>query len=311
MTLKALREIDEEATRIKAEYEEGRTWLRGLCTNGRSTYRLSKRAAKLKIKADRQREKNIQRLATTRPPEPAIELETPTIEDHRTTAQLSSTQRNKEEVLSHIADDRISVIDVVIMVTISEHHIRERIRKRLHLNLAMCDDEDKKHKLLGVLRVPNNLGRDWISKKWEFLNRKRRMVVVSRKKDVCHNMEAECTVEVKKLSWILFLDKAGHHISSPLIDTWIGEWCTLRYCIAEGVVADTESMKAFGNKGHAMIEALKRACMIQDGHLEKSERMHNMLCELAIWITSSGVGLKQAPEASRCRENLIDGQQSK
>ncbi|ERM97596.1 hypothetical protein AMTR_s00499p00005050, partial [Amborella trichopoda] len=37
-----------------------------------------------------------------------------------------------------------------------------------------------------------------------------------------HNMQSECTVEVKELSkeeaWNLFLDKAGHHISSQLIE---------------------------------------------------------------------------------------------
>ncbi|XP_020527226.1 probable disease resistance protein At1g61310 [Amborella trichopoda] len=256
--LEAVGEIEEEATRIKDEYEQGRTCLRGLGTNYWSSYRLSKRAVKLKIKADRQCEKLFERLAITPPPESAIDLETGTIEDQPT------AKHTKEEVLNYIADDRISVIgvygmggigkttlmenvnnhltfqnhfDVVIMVTISAHPnfelIRERIGKLLHLNLSMHDDvDDKKHKLLNVLRTKRYL--IILDDMWKRLDLKEigipqpkkqdgcKIVVESRRKDVCHNMQAECIVEVKKLSdeeaWSLFLNNAGHHISSQLTE---------------------------------------------------------------------------------------------
>ncbi|KAL4190964.1 hypothetical protein AMTRI_Chr07g27240 [Amborella trichopoda] len=241
--LEAVGEIEEEATRIKDEYEQGRTCLRGLGTNYWSSYRLSKRAVKLKIKADRQCEKLFERLAITPPPESAIDLETGTIEDQPT------AKHTKEEVLNYIADDRISVIGVYGMggigkTTLMENSVNNhliphfdvvimRIGKLLHLNLSMHDDvDDKKHKLLNVLRTKRYL--IILDDMWKRLDLKEigipqpkkqdgcKIVVESRRKDVCHNMQAECIVEVKKLSdeeaWSLFLNNAGHHISSQLIE---------------------------------------------------------------------------------------------
>ncbi|ERN12924.1 hypothetical protein AMTR_s00050p00210650 [Amborella trichopoda] len=204
--LEAVGEIEEEATRIKDEYEQGRTCLRGLGTNYWSSYRLSKRAVKLKIKADRQCEKLFERLAITPPPESAIDLETGTIEDQPT------AKHTKEEVLNYIADDRISVIGVYGMGGIGKTTLMENLLNVLRTKryLIILDDMWKRLDLKEI-GIPQPKKQDGC-----------KIVVESRRKDVCHNMQAECIVEVKKLSdeeaWSLFLNNAGHHISSQLTE---------------------------------------------------------------------------------------------
>ncbi|KAJ4957962.1 hypothetical protein NE237_025073 [Protea cynaroides] len=62
------------------------------------------------------------------------------------------------------------------------------------------------------------------------------------------------------------------------------------FCVGEGLVDKCGSLIAARNKGEALIGSLKVACMLEDGEDEDDEggsvRMHDMMRELALWITS-------------------------
>ncbi|XP_042482271.1 putative disease resistance protein At4g10780 [Macadamia integrifolia] len=84
----------------------------------------------------------------------------------------------------------------------------------------------------------------------------------------------------------------------------------LNYYIGEGLVDRLNSLTAAMNKGESLIGSLKIACMLEDGESEGSVRMHDMMRELALWITSSelnssskflirnGESFKEAPQAN-------------
>ncbi|XP_043710571.1 disease resistance protein RPS2-like [Telopea speciosissima] len=67
----------------------------------------------------------------------------------------------------------------------------------------------------------------------------------------------------------------------------IGKDEMLNYCVGEGLADTLGSLKAARDKGEDLIESLKIACMLEDGELKGSVRMHDMMRELALWITSS------------------------
>ncbi|XP_042512003.1 disease resistance protein RPS5-like [Macadamia integrifolia] len=101
----------------------------------------------------------------------------------------------------------------------------------------------------------------------------------------------------------------------------------LNYCVGEGLLDKLGSLKAARNKGEYLIESLKIGCMLEDGEYEGSVKMHDMMRELAIWITSSsslesgsspkfliktGKSFKEAPQSHEwvdaTRISLIDTQ---
>ncbi|XP_043710613.1 disease resistance protein RPS2-like [Telopea speciosissima] len=61
----------------------------------------------------------------------------------------------------------------------------------------------------------------------------------------------------------------------------------LDYCVGEGLVDRLGSLNAARDKGVDLIESLKIACMLEDGEYEDTVKMHDMMRELAIWVTSS------------------------
>ncbi|XP_043710605.1 probable disease resistance protein At1g61300 [Telopea speciosissima] len=68
----------------------------------------------------------------------------------------------------------------------------------------------------------------------------------------------------------------------------IGGYELLDYCIGKGLVDKLGSLKAARNKVEDLIESLKIACMLEDGdHKSSTVKMHDMMRELALWITSS------------------------
>ncbi|KAJ4956784.1 hypothetical protein NE237_013567 [Protea cynaroides] len=71
-------------------------------------------------------------------------------------------------------------------------------------------------------------------------------------------------------------------------DSDIFENYILDYCVGEGLVDKLGSLMAVRNKGAAMIKSLKIASMLEDGEYECTVRMHDMMRELALWITSLG-----------------------
>ncbi|XP_043699827.1 disease resistance protein RPS2-like [Telopea speciosissima] len=98
----------------------------------------------------------------------------------------------------------------------------------------------------------------------------------------------------------------------------------LNYCVGEGFVDRLGSLTATKNKGEALIGSLKIACMLEDGEGKGSARMHDMMRELAFWMTSSesdssskflirtGESVEEAPQAHEwidaTRISLIDTQ---
>ncbi|KAJ4955962.1 hypothetical protein NE237_012745 [Protea cynaroides] len=96
----------------------------------------------------------------------------------------------------------------------------------------------------------------------------------------------------------------------------------LNYWVGEGLVDKISSLTGARNKGEALIGSLKTACMLEDGEDEDSVKMHDMMRELALWITSpksdcnskflikAGQSLKDAPEANQwldaTRVSLMD-----
>ncbi|KAJ4958169.1 hypothetical protein NE237_025280 [Protea cynaroides] len=60
------------------------------------------------------------------------------------------------------------------------------------------------------------------------------------------------------------------------------------FCVGEGLVYKCGSLIAARNKGEALIGSLKVACTLEDGEDDEggSVRMHDMMRELALWITS-------------------------
>ncbi|XP_042518554.1 disease resistance protein RPS2-like [Macadamia integrifolia] len=85
----------------------------------------------------------------------------------------------------------------------------------------------------------------------------------------------------------------------------------LCYCIGEGLVDRLGSLEGARNKGEALIGSLKIACMLENGEKKGSVKMHDMMRDLALWITSSlefsdsspkflirtGRSVKEAPKA--------------
>ncbi|XP_042516102.1 disease resistance protein RPS2-like [Macadamia integrifolia] len=67
----------------------------------------------------------------------------------------------------------------------------------------------------------------------------------------------------------------------------IKEEMILDYCVGEGFIDRLGSLTATGDKGQALLGSLKIACMLEDGEEKDSVRMHDVMRELALWITSS------------------------
>ncbi|XP_042500384.1 disease resistance protein RPS5-like isoform X2 [Macadamia integrifolia] len=90
----------------------------------------------------------------------------------------------------------------------------------------------------------------------------------------------------------------------------IGKDEIVNYCVGEGFADRLGSLTAARNKCEALIGSLKIACLLEDGEDEGSVRMHDMIRELALGITSSdsdsspkflirtGESFKEAPKAS-------------
>ncbi|XP_077221999.1 uncharacterized protein LOC143855827 [Tasmannia lanceolata] len=87
----------------------------------------------------------------------------------------------------------------------------------------------------------------------------------------------------------------------------------VEYWTMEGFANNVDNLEDASNKGHRIIERLKDACLLEV-LVEDYVKMHDLIRDLAIWITSSsmkegpkflvkaGMGLKEAP-----KENMWEG----
>ncbi|XP_042518548.1 probable disease resistance protein At1g15890 [Macadamia integrifolia] len=148
-----------------------------------------------------------------------------------------------------------------------------------------------------------------------------KILVTSRSKDVCTDMGARKTIRVQPLSedesWELFVEVASEHVSAdgtkclveklvgrckglPLAIVTVGHAMANRYRVEEWANAIREmelsatnlrdtlgSLTTARNKGEALTGSLKIACLLEDGEEKDSVRMHDVMWELALWITSS------------------------
>ncbi|XP_077232482.1 disease resistance protein UNI-like [Tasmannia lanceolata] len=89
---------------------------------------------------------------------------------------------------------------------------------------------------------------------------------------------------------------------NPIYVTQLVEYWTM-----EGFAKNIDNLEDASNKGHCIIERLKEACLLEEISMD-CVKMHNLIRDLAIWITSSslkegpkflvkaGMGFKEAPE---------------
>ncbi|XP_042518635.1 disease resistance protein RPS2-like [Macadamia integrifolia] len=99
----------------------------------------------------------------------------------------------------------------------------------------------------------------------------------------------------------------------------------LNYWVGEVIVDQLGSLKASRDKFEDLIQSLKISCMLEDGEEKGSVRVHSIMRDLALWITSSeysdssikflnrtGISVKEAPKAhewvNASRISLIDTQ---
>ncbi|XP_077222522.1 disease resistance protein At4g27190-like [Tasmannia lanceolata] len=87
----------------------------------------------------------------------------------------------------------------------------------------------------------------------------------------------------------------------------------VKYWTMEGFANNVDNLEDASNKGHHIIKRLKDACLLEEFNMY-SVKMHDLIRDLAIWITSSsmkegqkflvkaGMGLKEAP-----KENMWEG----
>ncbi|CAN6475736.1 unnamed protein product [Victoria cruziana] len=55
----------------------------------------------------------------------------------------------------------------------------------------------------------------------------------------------------------------------------------------EGLIGDVGNFKEVESKGIAIISKLKNACLLENGNYARNIRMHNIVRDMALWITSS------------------------
>ncbi|XP_042518634.1 disease resistance protein RPS5-like [Macadamia integrifolia] len=99
----------------------------------------------------------------------------------------------------------------------------------------------------------------------------------------------------------------------------------LNYWVGEVIVDQLGSLKASRDKFEDLIQSLKISCMLEDGEEKGSVRVHSIMRDLALWITSleysdssikflnrTGISVKEAPKAhewvNASRISLIDTQ---
>ncbi|GFZ06590.1 NB-ARC domain-containing disease resistance protein [Actinidia rufa] len=58
-------------------------------------------------------------------------------------------------------------------------------------------------------------------------------------------------------------------------------------CIAEGLIEKLENYEGSMNMGIALVENLKDSCLLEDGTLENTVKMHDVVRDVAIWIAYS------------------------
>ncbi|XP_058092036.1 disease resistance protein At4g27190-like [Magnolia sinica] len=67
----------------------------------------------------------------------------------------------------------------------------------------------------------------------------------------------------------------------------------LKFWTMEGYIDNVESFEDASNKGHAIIERIKEACLLEEGVSGDTHvKMHDLIRDLAIWITSTSQELK-------------------
>ncbi|ERN14783.1 hypothetical protein AMTR_s00032p00050560 [Amborella trichopoda] len=167
-----------------------------------------------------------------------------------------------------------------------------------------------------------------------------KILVINRDRNVCSDMGAETTIEVKTLqweeAWSLFLKIAGQHITSPVIKQHAET--VLRKCnglplaiiILAKAMANRHMVEVWENAKRelktssaslqvskppvivaALLGDLKNVCMLESGEKANTVKMHDVLHEMALRITSPELGhgpkflvrasaeLKEAPKATK------------
>ncbi|XP_042503203.1 probable disease resistance protein At1g61190 [Macadamia integrifolia] len=234
-----------------------------------------------------------------------------------------------KQVNNHFENDVDSCFQIVIMVTVSAtpkiQSIQTNISKRLQLPEgsgaeALFDALRKKkfllilddvwHKLeLGDVGIPHPRDGKFGSK----------ILVTSRIQDTCTDMGAKKTIKVQTLSkeesWGLFVEVAGGHVAANDIKCFaeklVGRCKGLPLAIVT-VARAMANRRGVGVWENALRSMEQSAKDLRDGDYEYSLRMHDMMRELGLWITSSseyysdsspkfltrsGKSVKEAPKA--------------
>ncbi|XP_058106031.1 probable disease resistance protein At4g27220 [Magnolia sinica] len=84
------------------------------------------------------------------------------------------------------------------------------------------------------------------------------------------------------------------------------------WAMEEGFIENVNNLEEASNKGHDILERIKDACLLEKGsHGNKYVRMHDLLRDLAIWITSPSSSIEGSKFLVKAGEGLVQPPEEK
>ncbi|XP_031261350.1 disease resistance protein At4g27190-like [Pistacia vera] len=105
-----------------------------------------------------------------------------------------------------------------------------------------------------------------------------KIILTSCSQEVCRDMKTDEEVKLETVNdeaWKLFSRNVGE--VSELVNCWL----------AKGLLDEQQSYDGLHNRGIALIENLMDSCLLEGGDREGTVKMHDVVGDVAIWISSS------------------------
>ncbi|XP_031265473.1 disease resistance protein At4g27190-like [Pistacia vera] len=109
-------------------------------------------------------------------------------------------------------------------------------------------------------------------------NASSKIILSSCSQEVCRDMKIDEEVKLETVNdeaWQLFSRNVGE--VSELVNCWL----------AEGMLDEQQSYEGLHNRGIALIENLMDSCLLEGGAHKGTMKMHDVVGDVAIWISSS------------------------